>query len=81
MLRTKSEKQSQSESFLGINQRNENLIEDGKNSMLMDWKDHCYEYDYIAKINLQTQCNPYQYPCDYLHRNRETINLTIHLEA
>jgi hypothetical protein len=41
--------------------------------------DYC-ENGYMAKHNLQIQCNPHQNPNVILHRNRK-INPTIHMEA
>jgi hypothetical protein len=41
--------------------------------MLLDWyHQHC-ENDHTTKRNLHVQCNPYQYPKNFLQRDRKSI--------
>ena len=48
--------------------------------MLLGWKKQYCENDYITKLNLQIQCNPYQITNGIYHRTR-TENFTIHMET
>jgi hypothetical protein len=48
-------------------------------TMLMDWQDQYSKNGYLAKSNLQIQCNPHQNPNSILQRIRKG-NLQIHLE-
>ena len=47
--------------------------------MLLDWKNHYSENDYITPKNLQIQCNPYQTTSGIFHRTR-TKNFIISME-
>jgi hypothetical protein len=50
-----------------------------KVSMLMDWLDQHCKNDYLAKSNLQIQCNPHQNSKSTLQQIRKS-NLQIHIE-
>ena len=50
-----------------------------RSPMLMDWQDQYSKNGYLAKRNLQIQCNPHQNSNSILQRIRKN-NLQIHLE-
>ena len=49
-------------------------------SMFLGRRNQYCENDYTTKLNLQTQCDPYQITNDIFHRTR-TKYFTIYMEA
>jgi hypothetical protein len=41
--------------------------------MLMDWQDQCSKNVYLAKFNLQIQCNPHQNPTQFFNELERAI--------
>ena len=50
-----------------------------RSPMLLDWQDQYSKNGYLAKSNLQIQCNPHQYSNSIVNRVRKS-NLQIRLE-
>ena len=46
--------------------------------MFLDWKNRCFQNDYITQGNLQTQCNPYQTMNGIFHSTRAKKILTLY---
>ena len=44
-----------------------------RSPMLMDWQDQHYKNGYLAKSNLQIQCNPHQIPTKFFNELERAI--------
>jgi hypothetical protein len=79
MTLTKKVKDLYVKNFKTLTKEIKEDLEMERSLMLMDWQDQYSKNGYLAKSNLQIQCNPHQNSNSILQHIRKS-NLQIHLE-